>query len=118
MKKVFLFLSIIVWSVTLPAQTPPVPVSYEVVTLDATVGGIGFTSTTLTVNGQQVRSCSGVLENGAIRFRVDTTAPTAANGTPASVGQFIQIDGFTALSRFHGIRTTGTSGVIRFTCSR
>ena len=113
------FFFVLLFSTVVFAQNPPLPASYEVVTLNNTAAGIGFTSTTLTVNGQQMRTCSGTLETAAIRFRIDgLAAPTAANGTPLSVGQFIQIDGFISLTKFRGIRQTGTSGVIRFTCSR
>jgi len=101
------------------AQSPPVPRSQEIVTFAAT--SIGFAAATLTVNGQQMQTCSGILETASIRFRVvDTTnnPPTATVGSPLSVGQVIKIDGFTALTLFRGIRQTGTSGVIHFTCSR
>lgn len=113
------FLITLLLSVTLVAQTPPQAFSYEVMTIDATAAGIGFTATTLTVRGEQMRTCFGVLETAAIRYRIDgLAAPTAANGTPLSIDQRIQIDGFTNLTKFRGIRTGGVSGVIRFTCSR
>lgn len=122
MKKILLLvvtMAVTVASMSMAMQNPPLPLSYEVVTFDNTAAGIGFTATTLTVAGQQMRTCSGVLETAAIRFRTDgLAAPSATDATPLSVGQFLKIDGFTALTRFRGIRTTGTSGVIRFTCSR
>jgi len=106
-------------STTILAQSPPTPVSYEVVTFDNTVAGIGFSAATLTVGGQQVRTCEGTLEGGSIRFRVDgLAAPTTTNGHPLVVGQNIRIDGFTTLTKFRGIRVTGTDGIIRFTCAR
>lgn len=119
MKKVILFL-LVLSSPVIAQQNPiPVPISYEVVTFDATAAGIGFTATTLTVNGQQARICSGVLETAAIRYRIDgAAAPSATDGRPVVVGELVSISGFTALTRFRGIRTTGTSGVIRFTCFR
>ncbi len=123
MRKVLLSLLVafsIVFAAAPHAQTTyPTPVSYEAVTLDATAGGVGLSAATLTVSGSQVKACSGTLEAGAIRYRYDGLgAVTTSEGNPLAVGQFIKIEGFTDLSRFRGIRTTGTSGVIRFTCSR
>ena len=117
MKKIFAIVSL---SILVMAQAPiPVPVSFEKLTFDATAAGIGFTASTLTVAGQQVRVCSGTLEAAAIRFRVDgIAAPTASEGEPLSVGQHISIPTFVALTKFRGIRQTGTSGIIRFTCYR
>ena len=106
-------------SITVFAQNPPVPVSFEKLTFDNTAAGIGFTASTLTVIGQQVRTCYGTLETAEIRYRIDgIAAPTAAEGMLLSIGQVIQIDGYTALTRLRGIRTGAVSGIIRFTCAR
>jgi len=104
------------------AQDPtamPVAYSFEAVTMDATAGGIGFTASTLTVQGQQMRFCEGVVETAVVRYRVDGLgAPTALVGRLTTVGEKVRVDGFTNLTRFRGFRTTGTSGVIQFTCYR
>lgn len=102
------------------------PMSYEVVTFDATAAGIGLSAATLTVDNKQARVCFGVLETAAIRIRYDgerTAAnvldpPTATDGVPIAVGQWIYLEGFAALTQLRGIRTTATSGVIRFVCAR
>lgn len=117
MRKIFLL--VVALSTSVAAQSPPTSISYEVVTFDNTAGGVGLSAATLTVQGQQVRVCSGVLEDAAIRFRVDgVSAPSAADATPLAVGQFVRIEGFANLTKFRGIRVTGTDGIIRFTCSR
>lgn len=115
MKKILAIVFLL--SVSLTAQSSnTLPMSYESVTF--TASSTGFTSTTLTVAGKQATVCIGVLETAQIRFRYDGTAPTSSEGTPLEIGQSIELKGFTVLTQFRGIRTGGTSGVIKFTCSR
>lgn len=95
-------------------RSGPVPASYEVVTIGAVA--IGLSDGTLTVNNQPVDMCSGPLETAAIRVRVDGTAPTSTNGQPATPGQWIQVDGRSALAHFRAITQTATSATWRATC--
>lgn len=95
-------------------QSGAVPASYELVTVAGTP--IGLSAGTLTVNGQPVDHCSGSLEGGSIRFRVDGTAPSASDGQPVTPGQWIDVSGRSALAHFRAIEQTATNGLIRFTC--
>jgi hypothetical protein len=88
-------------------------VSYESITVAATAKAI--TAGTLTLvhaNG----SCSGRLETAQIRFRVDGTDPTSAEGVLMEIGEFITIRGLTNLLAFRAIRTGGSSGILKLHC--
>jgi len=88
-------------------------VSYESITVADTA--IGITPSTLTLvlaNGQ----CSGRLETGQIRFRVDGTDPTDSEGILLEVGELIKVTQLTNLLAFKAIRTGATSGVLKIHC--
>ncbi len=81
---------------------------------------IGFdapTLATLNVRGGGDAVCSGVLDGGAIRFRVDVDADevTAALGTPLSDTRALTIIGLVNITRFQAI-AEAADGVIFWTC--
>ena len=92
-------------------------VTFETVTFAATA--IGFTSTTIRpAGGPVMTTCSGKLETAQIRYRYDSTDPTASVGALLDVGDIISITGLSFLNDFRGIRTGATSGVIAWHCNR
>lgn len=93
------------------------PIVYEVVTFAGTSIGFAAAGVVLTTT-PPMTSCQGVLETAQIRIRYDGTAPTSTEGEPVEVGSVITIGGFDKMQLFRGIRTTGTSGVIRWHCQR
>jgi hypothetical protein len=86
--------------------------NYESITV--TNVAIGFTAAKLKSSGVYSRSALCTLETAQIRFRVDGTDPTSAEGHIMEVGQVWK---FTTneLVGFKAIRTTGTSGVLKCT---
>lgn len=104
-------------SATVVAQVP-VGYTYESITFGAT--SVGFNQSTIAPSGKpQANVCSGVLEStgGEIRFKYDGGVPTSSEGQPLEPTQIITLSGPLNLQQFRGIRTTSTSGVIKFTCS-
>ena len=94
-------------------------VTYEAITFDNTSGGIAFGATTIRPAGRPpMRTCSGKLETAQIRYRFDGTAPTSSEGKLLDSGDVFTLSGLAYLTAFRGIRTGGTSGVIRFHCTR
>ncbi len=86
-------------------------------TITFAASATGFTASTLTLaDGRQVTECSGRLETAQIRFYLNGSTPTASDGVPLEVGDVLTISGNANLRNFKGIRTGGTSGVIRFQC--
>ena len=81
---------------------------------------IGFDAPTLSalaVRGGGDAQCSGVLDGGAVRFRVDVDADevTAALGTPLLDTRSVTITGLVNITRFQAI-AEGANGVIFWTC--
>ena len=96
-------------------------------TVDATVGGVGFASADLssrpTVNDpyDPVRYVSEVfctLETAQIRYTLDGTAPTTTVGHLLEIGDTLTIQGRDNIVRFRAIRTGSTSGTIMATFFR
>ena len=86
--------------------------TYFSLTVDNTVGGVALPA-----------GCSGttfvfmVLETAQVRFRFDATAgPTATEGFLVQIGQNITLTGSARISNFKGIRTGGSSGVLKGFC--
>ena len=92
-------------------------VTFETVTFADS--SIGFTATTIRPTGQPFMTvCSGKLETAQIRVRYDGTAPSSTVGLLVDVGDVVTIRGLAYLTRFRGIRTGGTFGVVNFHCTR
>lgn len=90
-------------------------VTYESITVAAS--SIGFTSTTITPLGlPQKERCVGRLETGEIRYRVDGTDPTTTEGILVEPLEVIEITRHEFLFKFRAIRTTATSGTLKFQC--
>lgn len=89
-------------------------VSYESITVTAAPAvSIGAaTLTNVLTNG----SCSGRLETAQIRFRIDGTDPTAAEGVLLEIGDVITITKLGNLTRFRAIKTGATNGVLKLHC--
>ncbi len=86
---------------------------YAALSIDDTVGGVGFPAGALvhaTLKGR-IRKIYGVLETGQVRFTVDgATAPTLTVGTLLEVGQrIILYDNET--KNFKAIRTGATASL-------
>ncbi len=89
----------------------------EALTIDATAGGVALASATIDPVGfRQAVYCAGELETAAIRMLDNGDAPTAAIGTPVTVGGRIELFGHQFIQAARFFRTTGVSGVIHFTC--
>lgn len=86
------------------------PYAYEALTVDNTVGGVGFTASTY----DKAYYAIGRLESGQIRFTVDGTAPTTTVGTLLEVGEILELNA-NELRGFKAIRTGGVSGSLRTT---
>jgi len=61
-------------------------------------------------------SCSGRLEGGQIRFRVDGSEPTGVEGVLLEVGDIITIKMLGNLTQFKAIRTGDDSGILKIHC--
>jgi len=113
MRRLCVMALVLVLGMTVSAQMPVR--SYETLTVGA--AAVGLAAATITVNGQQMQTCSGRLETAQIRMGyVDVLLPTDAVGTPAEVGDMVTITGFDNIKRWRGIRT-GSSGTITFYCA-
>jgi len=88
-------------------------VSYESLTIADSAKAITASTLSLVLAHGQ---CSGRLETAQIRFRVDGTDPTSAEGILLNVGEFITIRGLSNLLAFRAIRTNTTSGVLKIHC--
>ena len=83
----------------------------EAITVDATAGGVSFTSATLT---GQVLMASCRLETGPVRINT-INAPTAGGSEGSllkNIGDEFEIWGSDDLKNFRAIRTTSTSGTL------
>ena len=81
---------------------------YESITVADTA--IGFTASIYQNNYVQSVTCT--LETASIRFRLDGTDPTSAEGHLVPAGQSIKITG-ASIAKFKAIRTGAVSGVLR-----
>lgn len=103
------------------------PYAYENITIDATVGGKGFTASNLfsTASAAQrdfgkTRLVVATVEDGQVRYSVlSTSAPTAgAVGHLADVGTVLSFANLKAMQDFRAIRETGVSGTLHVTYYR
>ena len=89
---------------------------YEKLTIDNTVGGVGFTSSKILGTASTftpVRACQEAfctLETGPVRFTLDGTAPTTTTGHLMNIGDTLTIRNAFDIQNFRAIRTTATSG--------
>ena len=90
-------------------------INFEQLTIDATAGGIPFTSAMIlpNVNGSPLQAQTAMCRTrtAEISYRIDGRgAVTASVGTLLEVGDILRVDGYDNLVRFRAIRTTGSSG--------
>lgn len=133
MKKIIIFL-ILIGTIELSAQNPG-PLNNtqwirrgyqsEAITIDNTVGGIGFTSslinptcTDCSPSTSRASAAQCTLETGDIRIQVSTVTVTSSVGMYLTAGQSFVIYGYNDIVAFRGIRVTGTSGVLNCTYYR
>lgn len=92
-------------------------VTFETLTVDATVGGVGLATATIKPSGQpQMTGCTGRVATAQIRYRYDGTAPTSTVGTLLEIGDTLTLEGLPYLVAWRGIRTGATSGVMSWHC--
>lgn len=82
---------------------------YETLTVDATVGGKGFTAAKITGMTKAFITC----ETAQVRFTLDGTAPTTTIGHLLNPGDILRLDSAADLVAFRAIRTGATSGVLQ-----
>lgn len=88
-------------------------VSYEALVISTTAVPITPARLSLvSVHGM----CSGRLEGADIRFRLDGTNPTSAEGQLLKENELITIRGLTNLLAIRFIRDAGVNGTLRLTC--
>lgn len=88
-------------------------VSYESITVTDAAVGIGSGTLTYVMAGG---ACSGRLEDAQIRFRVDGTDPTAAEGVLLEIGDTITVTTLRNITQFKAIRTGAVSGTLKIHC--
>lgn len=92
---------------------------FEQVTVDATSGGVGLTSTKYAPVGtppmNQVRIS---VDTASIKITEDGTAPTASLGDTFDAGDIFMVTGVNSLRKLRMIRTSGTSAVLNVTYYR
>ena len=93
------------------------PMAFETLTVDNTVGGVGLSSSSYTVAGQQATWAEITIdsETGPIRFRIDGGAPTTSSGHHVVAGQTIILRNTDEIRQFRGIRTGATSATCQVT---
>ena len=85
--------------------------AYESVTVADSA--IGFTAGTYGTNTRAIITC----ETAQIRFRIDGTDPTAAEGHLLNPGDTLELDSLADITAFRAIRTGSVSGVIKVSYS-
>lgn len=90
----------------------------ETITIDDTAGGIGFTSSKISVPSAQgtlkASKAEFKVEVAPIRFTRDGTPPVAATtGILGDIGDIITVEGRENIENFRAIRDTATNAVIR-----
>ena len=100
--------------VTLGAQSYLANVT---VAIDATVGGVGFSSSDIAAGSGHPQaegaSCVSDASGGAFRYRVDGSAPTTSVGVEVQPGATLVLNGNAVLRNFRGIRTGSTSASLK-----
>ena|SRR3990167_1285198 len=102
------------------------PYAYETITVDNTVGGVGFTTTLLDQKDTQVHRDFGraryvfvTVETANIRYTVDGTVPVATGpGHLLETGSSLTFINSQAAKNFRAIRDTGSNGTLRVTYFR
>lgn len=103
------------------------PYAYENITIDATVGGKGFTATNVfsTASAAQrdfgkTRLIVATLEDAQIRFSVLSGTPPVAvtTGHLVDIGTALSFANLKAMQDFRAIRETGVSGTLHVTYYR
>ena len=90
---------------------------YESITVAATA--IGFTAAKLAPsNSDTPEMAVCTLETGQIRYRVDGTDPTSAEGHILNPGDSLIVDSLHDLKNFKAIRTGSTSGILKVSYTR
>ena len=93
------------------AQDTRRAVSYEALTISTVA--VALTSLNLVLAHGE---CSGRLETADVRFRLDGTDPTAAEGQLLLANEIITIKGLSNLQRIRFIRDAGVDATLRITC--
>lgn len=114
LKILSLVLAIVALGASLFAQTA---ISFQQISVIATSTVIPTSMYVKASNHGPASTCRGRLETGAIRFRIDGTAPTSSVGELLDVGDRIEITGYTNIQNFKAIRTTSDSGLLSLTCA-
>jgi hypothetical protein len=95
--------------------------TFETLTVDATVGGVGFTTTKLrsliTGTTATMNAVEALLtvETNPMRFTLDGTAPTTTVGHLLNPGDSLVVSGIGNLKRFKAIRTGAASATVAVT---
>lgn len=84
------------------------------------VTAVGFTSTKLqptsgTYSGKSAHMVMIVPEDGAVRFRLDGTSPTAAVGMLLNLGETLTLEGYETLSGAKFISQSGATITLNVT---
>ena len=77
-----------------------IPLTQEVLTVDATAAGVGFAAKPADAN-----YATALIADADIRVRVDGTAPTAAVGFEQQAGSTFELESELELTQFKAIRT-------------
>lgn len=83
--------------------------------ITVTGSAVGFTAANLKSDTSKVWKVFLTLETAEIRFRLDGTAPTSAEGHIMSSGDTLELTDPDGISNFKAIKTGGTSGVLKVT---
>ena len=93
--------------------------AFEALTIDNTVGGIGFTTATFNpAGGPGATAALVTTEVAQVRYRYDGGAPTATVGHLLEIGDRLKLEGSENLNRFRAIRTGASSGTLTCTFER
>jgi len=93
--------------------------THGTVTVDATEGGVGFTSTDIRptsgdATGFTAKCVRVRVESAPLRWRADGTGPTSTTGTLQNPLEEFYVEGPTEIKRFRAIRTGDNSATIKY----
>ena len=92
---------------------------FEQVTVDATSGGVGLTSSKYApANTPPMNLCRISVDTATIKITEDGTAPTASLGDSFDAGDQFQVAGVNSLRKLRMIRTGATSATVNVTSYR
>jgi hypothetical protein len=113
MKKVLILISVLLFANITWADS----YDYESITVSTTA--IGVTASKLSPsNSEKVKILTCSAETAQMRFRIDGTDPTSAEGHLIEIGDILTIGNYKDISLFKAIRTGGTNGVLKCTFER